>query len=52
VAAYPGLGTAVTLAAGFGLGVMALQTFRQYRRSRHELERLISLREAYRQERE
>jgi len=52
IAAYPGLGTAIKLVAVLGFAGMALHVFRQFRRSRRELERLIALREAYRQERE
>ena len=52
IAAYEGLGTAILLVAGLGFSTMATHLFRQFRRSPRELERLILLREAYRQEHE
>ena len=52
IAAYPGLRSIVLLVAALGFAGAAFLAFRQYRRSQRELERLIALREIYRQERE
>jgi hypothetical protein len=47
-----GVGNIVVVVFTVGFAVAALHVARQYRRSQRELERLVALREAYRQERE
>ena len=52
LAAYRGLRTLILLIAALAIAATVAQLFRQVGRSRRELERLKSLREAYRQEQE